>query len=119
MPATPVPTRSTPRPDDPWAGRSRLLSVQESVVKVFLFLCAAVTVLTTAGIVLVLGVEAVRFFQQPGISLSGFLSQSPGFAYGRGPCRNVTVRASQAVNPHQDRAPPPTRLGDGNARRLR
>jgi phosphate transport system permease protein len=85
VPATSKLTRAVPRPDDPWAGRSRLLSVQESVVKVFLFLCAAVTVLTTAGIVLVLGVEAVRFFQQPGISLSGFFFGTKMDFYGQPP----------------------------------
>jgi phosphate transport system permease protein len=67
-------TTATARPpDDPWAGPSPLLALQEHAVAAFLFVCAAVTVLTTAGIVLVLGVETVRFFQAPGVSLGGFL----------------------------------------------
>ena len=40
---------------------------------VFLFLCAAITVLTTAGIILVLGVETARFFQTSGVGLTDFL----------------------------------------------
>ena len=59
-------------PDDLWAGRSRLLAVQEAVVAAFFFLCAAVTVLTTVGIVVVLGVEAARFFAKPEVSAFDF-----------------------------------------------
>jgi phosphate transport system permease protein len=66
----PAPTR---QPDGPWAGPSPWLTVQEHAVTAFLFVCAAVTVLTTAGIVLVLGVETVEFFRSPGVSLTGFL----------------------------------------------
>ena len=43
----------------------------------FLLACAAVTVLTTAGIVLVLGVETVRFFRASGESASTS-SSGPG-----------------------------------------
>src|SRR5262249_18534714 len=64
---------TTPQPGGPWAGPSRWLTVQEHAVTAFLFVCAAVTVLTTAGIVLVLGVETVEFFRSPGVSVSGFL----------------------------------------------
>ncbi len=39
----------------------------------FLFGCAAITVLTTAGIVLVLGVETVKFFGRPGVRIGDFL----------------------------------------------
>jgi phosphate transport system permease protein len=67
---TTTPTRP---PDGDWAGPSRLLAVQEHVVTAFLFVCAAVTVLTTAGIVVVLGVETVNFFRASGISLGAFL----------------------------------------------
>jgi phosphate transport system permease protein len=59
-------------PDDRWAGHSRLGAIQEPVVGVFLFACAAVTVLTTIGIVVVLGIEAARFFARPGVSALGF-----------------------------------------------
>jgi phosphate transport system permease protein len=59
-------------PDDHWAGHSRLAALQEPVVGVVLFACAAVTVLTTVGIVAVLGVEAGRFFAKPGVSAVDF-----------------------------------------------
>ena len=56
-----------------WAGPTALRSVQEVGVLIFLGLCATVTVLTTLGIVVVLGVEAVHFFGVSGESLAGFL----------------------------------------------
>jgi phosphate transport system permease protein len=59
-------------PGTGWAGHSRLARLQEPVVAVFLFACAAVTVLTTVGIVAVLGVEAIRFFAKPGVSAVDF-----------------------------------------------
>ena len=40
----------------------------------FLLLCATITVLTTLGIIVVLGVETVRFFNKPGVSLIDFLT---------------------------------------------
>ncbi len=40
------------------AGHSRLASIQEPIVGVFLFACAAITVLTTIGTAAALGVEA-------------------------------------------------------------
>ena len=39
----------------------------------FLAACAAITVLTTVGIVAVLGVESFRFFRDSGVSIPGFL----------------------------------------------
>lgn len=72
MPATLDDDAPASAPADRWAGRSRLLSVQEGVVGVFLFACAAVTILTTIGIILVLGVEAARFFARPEVSAAGF-----------------------------------------------
>ena len=71
-------TATTPAPptpiDDPlWAGPSPFLAFQEHVVALFLFLCAALTVLTTAGIVLVLGVETIAFFRTSGVSVFEFL----------------------------------------------
>ena len=56
-----------------WAGPSPLLAWQERAVGAFLFACAALTVLTTAGIVLVLGVETVAFFRTSGVSPLDFL----------------------------------------------
>ena len=49
-----------------WAGRSRFQGAQELVVPPLIFFCALVTVLTTVGIVAVLGVETVRFFARLG-----------------------------------------------------
>lgn len=65
--------RPAPAPDPDWKGPSRWLSVQERVVTLVLFLCAAVSVLTTAGIILVLGVETIEFFRGPGVTVGGFL----------------------------------------------
>jgi phosphate transport system permease protein len=56
-----------------WAGATPLRSVQEAVVMAFLFGCAAITVITTAGIVLVLGAETLHFFQATGESPIDFL----------------------------------------------
>jgi phosphate transport system permease protein len=43
------------------------------VVAAFLFLCAAVTVLTTAGIIVVLGLETIHFFRISGVGVHEFL----------------------------------------------
>jgi phosphate transport system permease protein len=69
---------TTLRPDDAndslWSGGSRLRALRESGVSLFLLLCATVTVLTTAGIIVVLGVETVEFFRKSGVSLLDFLT---------------------------------------------
>ena len=66
---------SFPVPPDAsqWAGPSRLRALREAGVTLFLFLCAAVTVLTTAGIIVVLGVESFRFFAKSGVGVFEFL----------------------------------------------
>ena len=46
----------------------------ESVVQGFLFFCAAVSILTTLGIVIALGREALLFFQFPGVTFSEFFT---------------------------------------------
>jgi phosphate transport system permease protein len=56
-----------------WAGPSRLLGIGEGAAAGFLAFCALVTVLTTAGIVVVLGVEALRFFQKSEVGFFDFL----------------------------------------------
>jgi phosphate transport system permease protein len=62
----------TPR----WAGRSWFQNLQEAVMPPFILFCALVTVLTTGGIVLVLGVETVRFFRVwPGSPISALLGR--------------------------------------------
>jgi phosphate transport system permease protein len=58
--------------DTMWGGHSRLLVIQETLVRPFLFLCALITVLTTAGIILVLGIEAFQFFRMPEVSVVDF-----------------------------------------------
>jgi phosphate transport system permease protein len=58
---------------DKWSGPSRFRAVQEYGVIALLFGCAVITVLTTAGIVIVLGAETVRFFQTSGETVLGFL----------------------------------------------
>ena len=64
---------ATITPPDLWAGPSRFVAFQEHGVRVFLFFCAAVTVLTTAGIIFVLGLETINFFRVSGIGLFDFL----------------------------------------------
>ncbi len=68
--ATPTTSQATP---DRWSGVSPLRSAQEWAVKVLLLGCAAVTVVTTLGIVGVLGTETALFFRTSGESPLGFL----------------------------------------------
>src|SRR5262245_22218237 len=56
-----------------WAGRSRFCRIDGVGILVFLGLCALVTVLTTVGIIAVLGVETLRFFEVSGIGPFAFL----------------------------------------------
>jgi phosphate transport system permease protein len=56
-----------------WAGPSIWQRGQGAVVPALLLACSSVTVLTTAGIVVVLGAEAIEFFRQSGVGLVGFL----------------------------------------------
>ncbi|MGO9463451.1 MAG: phosphate ABC transporter permease subunit PstC [Isosphaeraceae bacterium] len=62
-------------PTDPdlWAGHSPFLAFWETAVTVGLVLCAVITVLTTAGIILVLGVQSVEFFRTAKVSVPEFL----------------------------------------------
>ncbi len=62
-------------PTDPdlWAGHSPFLAFWETAVTVGLVLCAVITVLTTAGIILVLGVQSVEFFRTSKVSVPEFL----------------------------------------------
>lgn len=48
----------------------------ESLIQAFLFVCGAVSILTTLGIVYELGKEALLFFGNPDIDLIGFLTQT-------------------------------------------
>jgi phosphate transport system permease protein len=58
--------RSTGTRLDPrgrWAGSSWFQSIQEVALPPLLLICASITILTTAGIVLILGWETIRFFR--------------------------------------------------------
>jgi len=57
-----------------WAGPTPFRSAREAGVMAFFFACAVITVLTTAGIVLVLGVETLAFFRVSGQSPVEFLT---------------------------------------------
>jgi len=57
-----------------WAGPSAWRRAREVGVYAFLLGCATITVLTTAGIVVVLGVQAAAFFGKPGVSIVDFLT---------------------------------------------
>ena len=57
-----------------WSGPGPFRKLNERLVYLFLLGCAAITVLTTVGIVVVLGVEAVRFFEVTKVPLIGFLT---------------------------------------------
>lgn len=46
----------------------------ETLIQAFLFLCGAVSILTTIGIVFELGKEALLFFSMPGVGLGEFLT---------------------------------------------
>src|SRR3954471_13106286 len=59
---------------DLWAPPSHLRALIEGGVWVFLLLCAMISVLTTAGIIAVLGVESFQFFQRSGVGLLDFLT---------------------------------------------
>lgn len=48
----------------------------EKVIQAFLFLCGAISILTTLGIVYELGKEAWLFFGSPEVNLIEFLTQS-------------------------------------------
>jgi phosphate transport system permease protein len=62
-----------PISDPHWAGPSRFLALQEHAVAAFLFVCATISVLTTAGIVLVLGIETFEFFRASKVGIFSFL----------------------------------------------
>jgi phosphate transport system permease protein len=64
---------AAPAEQELWSGHSRYLAFWEAAVTVGLVLCAVITVLTTAGIVLVLGTQSIEFFAHAKVSVSGFL----------------------------------------------
>jgi phosphate transport system permease protein len=58
---------------DLWSGHSRFLGFWESAVTVGLVACAVITVLTTVGIVLVLGMQSYEFFTRAHVRVPEFL----------------------------------------------
>lgn len=60
--------------EERWVGPPRLRWLMEGGVATLLLACALITVWTTAGIVLVLGFEAVHFLQASGTSVFAFLT---------------------------------------------
>ena len=57
-----------------WAGPSRSRPAREALIAGALFACTLLTILTTAGIVLVLGLEAFQFFRESGVGVLAFLT---------------------------------------------
>ena len=51
------------------------LRLGEALIQWFVFACGAISILTTAGIIFVLGEEALRFFARPEVSIVEFLTQ--------------------------------------------
>ena len=64
---------ASPAEPDLWSGHSRFLAFWEAAVTVGLVLCAVITVLTTVGIILVLGVQSFEFFRHAHVSPFAFL----------------------------------------------
>jgi phosphate transport system permease protein len=58
---------------DLWSGHSRLSAFYETTVTVGLVLCALITILTTVGIILVLGVQSFEFFAASKVGIFEFL----------------------------------------------
>jgi phosphate transport system permease protein len=69
-----VSTAYDPSDEALWKTSSRLRTVREAGVSALLLFCAAVTVLTTVGIVIVLGIETVAFFRESGVGLLEFFA---------------------------------------------
>jgi len=70
----------------------------DTLVRAFLFACAAISVVTTAGIVLVLIFDAIKFFQRPEPTLTEFVtgtSWQPAISkFGIFPLLNATILTS-------------------------
>lgn len=47
----------------------------ETIIQGFLFMCGAISILTTAGIIFVLGQEALLFFRMPEVSIVDFVAK--------------------------------------------
>ena len=84
-----------------WSGPSPLRGVREALVSLLLLLCAVITVLTTAGIVLVLGIETIAFFRESHVGLGAFLFGTVLRPEGTPPRgdRRTRPRTSKATEP--------------------
>jgi phosphate transport system permease protein len=67
-----TPTGDAPKSPGLWSGHSRSLAFWEAAVTVGLVLCAVITVLTTVGIILVLGTQTIAFFSHSNVSPGEF-----------------------------------------------
>lgn len=66
----------SPPDDSPLIAFRRRRRLGEQAIQLFLFLCAALSIFITIGIVYELGKEALLFFGSPGVTLIGFLTGS-------------------------------------------
>lgn len=64
---------AAPAGSELWSGHSHWLMLWEAAVTIGLILCAAITVLTTVGIIVVLGVQSYEFFVRSHVGLLEFL----------------------------------------------
>jgi phosphate transport system permease protein len=69
-----VTTTTTTTSPERWARPTRLRSLRETGVTVCLLIGTTITVLTTVGIVIVLGIETFEFFRKSGVSPLDFLT---------------------------------------------
>ena len=86
-----------PLPELPFNLRRRT-RLQETLVQGFLFVCGALSVLTTLGIVVVLGRESIRFFASGRVTIGQFLTgrqwQPAIGSFGIWPLANATLLTS-------------------------
>ncbi|MBX3001827.1 MAG: phosphate ABC transporter permease subunit PstC [Caldilineaceae bacterium] len=68
--------RSVTTDDEPKPDLRRQPRLGESLIQGFLFLCGAISILTTVGIVYVLGQESIRFFLSDEVSLVEFFGST-------------------------------------------
>lgn len=60
----------------PGADLRRRVRISESIIHYVLLACGALSIMTTAGIMVVLGLESWRFFRLPDVSLGEFLTNT-------------------------------------------
>ncbi len=67
------PPAAAPDQPDLWGGHSPFLVLWEAAVTIGLVLCAVITILTTVGIILVLGIQSYEFFTHAHVGIFEFL----------------------------------------------